>query len=82
MPPRTKLDELLEKAETPEDVLLAWEEHGGIGNNAAIAMVKWAQLVQKTKGKFMSQQQDLMNDQRLLGMMDTISAEVRKSGPE
>ncbi|KAF7658760.1 hypothetical protein LDENG_00008240 [Lucifuga dentata] len=76
MPPRTKLHELVEKAAIPEDILLAWEQHGGNGNQAAIALVKWVQLVQKMKGKFISQQNDLMIEPRLLDMMDTISSQV------
>lgn len=76
LPPRTKLDELVEKAATPEEILLAWEQHGGNANQAGMAMVKWVQLIQKMKGKFIYQQNDLMSDPRLLDMMDTISSQV------
>lgn len=75
-PARTQLEELVEKAAVPEDILQAWAEHGGKGNQAANALIWWTQLMLKTKGKFKEPQ--LVTDSRLLDMMDTISREVRK----
>ncbi|XP_076010023.1 FAST kinase domain-containing protein 4 [Genypterus blacodes] len=72
MPPRTKLTELLEKAAAPEAVLRAWDEHGGNGNNAGMALVKWNLLVQKKKKGSPMSQHVQMNDPRLQDMMDTI----------
>ncbi|XP_070691248.1 FAST kinase domain-containing protein 4 [Pempheris klunzingeri] len=77
IPPRTQLDELVDKAEEPENILLAWAEHRGNGNQAGNALIKWVQLTLKTKGKFKDQPPELMEDSRLLDMMDTISKEAR-----
>uniref|UniRef100_UPI0037E7D2DB FAST kinase domain-containing protein 4 n=1 Tax=Semicossyphus pulcher TaxID=241346 RepID=UPI0037E7D2DB len=76
MPVRSKLDELVEKAEEPEQILLAWEEHGGNAHQAANALINWTQLVVKTKGKFNKQPPELMTDPRLLHMMNILSREV------
>lgn len=78
MPTFTQLDELVEKAAVPEDILLAWGEHGGNSNQAANALMKWTLLVLRTKGKF----KELMVDSRLLDMMDTISGQVSKPDTE
>ncbi|XP_003450964.1 FAST kinase domain-containing protein 4 isoform X1 [Oreochromis niloticus] len=75
-PTRTQLDESVDKATVPEDILSAWEKYGGNGNQAATALMKWAQLVLKTKGKFKEQQPELMTDSRLLDMMNTLSRQV------
>ncbi|GAA6227074.1 protein TBRG4 isoform X1 [Lates japonicus] len=72
MPTLTELDELLEKAAVPEDVLLAWKEHGGNGDQAAKALMKWTLLVLQMKGNF----NELMVDPRLVDMMGTLVKQV------
>ncbi|KAM4601030.1 FAST kinase domain-containing protein 4 [Polymixia lowei] len=74
-PKRTQLDELVEKAETPEEILLAWAGQSGNANQAAIAMVKLARLIQGTKGRF-TKTAELMMDPRMQDMMDTITGQV------
>ncbi|XP_041650314.1 FAST kinase domain-containing protein 4 [Cheilinus undulatus] len=77
-PARTQLDELVEKAEDPESILLAWAEYGGSSQQAANALVKWAQLVQKTNRDFKKQAPDMMTDPRLLNIINTVAQAVNK----
>ncbi|XP_061675893.1 FAST kinase domain-containing protein 4 isoform X2 [Syngnathoides biaculeatus] len=73
MPTRTQLEETVEKAAVPEDVLRAWEQHGGNGNQAACTLLAWTRIVQKTQGKFPRQ---LAADTRLRDMMDIIPQQI------
>ncbi|XP_015258479.1 PREDICTED: protein TBRG4 [Cyprinodon variegatus] len=75
-PPRTQLDETMEKATAPEDILSTWEAYGGNGNQAAVALMKWTQLMLKTKGKFKGDQTEILTDSRLMDIMDTLSKQV------
>lgn len=74
MPVRTQLEELVEKAVVPEDILKAWAEYGGNGNQAANAMTKWTRLVLMKKDTSKAQ----IMDPRLQDIMNTISQQVRK----
>ncbi|CAL8247161.1 unnamed protein product [Lota lota] len=76
MPRRTQLDKLVEKADTPEDILWAWKEHRGNGNQAAIAMVKLSRMVQGTQGWITTKDADILMDPRLQDIMDTINGQV------
>lgn len=72
-----QLDELLDKAMAPEDVMSAWAKDGKDANQAAVALTKWTRLMLKTKGKFMGQESEL-SDSRLQDMMNNLSQNVRK----
>ncbi|XP_058504807.1 FAST kinase domain-containing protein 4 [Solea solea] len=72
IPTFTKLEELVEKAAVPEDILLAWVEHRGNSNQAAYVLMKWTLLVLKTKGKL----KDLRVDPRIHDLLDTVSQQV------
>lgn len=79
---RTQLDQFLENATVPEDVLLAWEKHGKNGNQAACALVRWSRLALSTGGNIKEPKPELLTDSRLLDMMDTASRQVRKLNTE
>ncbi|XP_030014407.1 FAST kinase domain-containing protein 4 [Sphaeramia orbicularis] len=76
MPTRTELDDQLDKAVEPEDILVAWAEHGGNGNQAASALKQWTFLMLKTNPTFRNELPTLMMDSRLLDMMNTVSQNV------
>ncbi|KAK7886372.1 hypothetical protein WMY93_025993 [Mugilogobius chulae] len=76
LPTRTLLDDLVDKAVDPEDILKAWDENSGTGNQAASALKKWTHLVLKTKGKFKEQPPELLEDPRLKDILTTVSQQV------
>lgn len=73
LPERTKLDNLVENAETPEDILAAWAANKGNANQAANALMRWTQLVLKTTGKF---EEHRPEDSRLQNMMEVLRQHV------
>ncbi|CAG6015526.1 unnamed protein product [Menidia menidia] len=76
VPLRTPLDECMEKASAPEEVLSAWAMYKGNGNQAASALMKWTQLILKTKGNLREHRSELLTDSRLQNMKDTLSRKV------
>ncbi|XP_021412973.2 FAST kinase domain-containing protein 4 [Oncorhynchus mykiss] len=75
-PKRTQLDELLERAQSPQDVLQAWAAQGGKANQAAKTLVQLVRLAGREKGGAKMDQFELLNDPRLLDIMDTVTAQV------
>ncbi|XP_029479091.2 FAST kinase domain-containing protein 4-like [Oncorhynchus nerka] len=75
-PKRTQLDELLERAQSPQDVLQAWAAQGGKANQAAKALVQLVRLAGREKGGAKMDQFELLNDPRLLDILDTVTAQV------
>jgi hypothetical protein len=75
-PKRTQLDELLERAQSPQDVLKAWAAQGGKANQAAKTLVQLVRLAGREKGGAKVDQFELLNDPRLLDIMDTVTAQV------
>ncbi|KAM9806300.1 FAST kinase domain-containing protein 4 [Syngnathus typhle] len=73
MPTRTQLDEILEKAAVPEEILVAWEQHGGNGNQAASTLLAWTRMMQKTQA---NTHQLHTKDPRLRDIMDTITRQI------
>ncbi|KAJ8291004.1 hypothetical protein GJAV_G00020290 [Gymnothorax javanicus] len=70
----TELEQLLEKACSPEHVCQLWEEKGGGGaNQAAISIIKLTKLSVEKGGSDCS---DLLQDPRLLDMLSKVSNEV------
>ncbi|XP_042345888.1 FAST kinase domain-containing protein 4 [Plectropomus leopardus] len=80
IPKVTQLADLVEKATVPEDILLAWAEHGQTANEAAHALKQLTLLVLKTKGKFNGDAPNLtlnlMKDSRVQDIINTISQAV------
>lgn len=73
---RTPLEELIDEATTPENILQAWAKHSGSGNQAARALMKLTYLVIKTEGSFKVQSPELLADPSVKKMMKTVSKQV------
>ncbi|XP_053743609.1 FAST kinase domain-containing protein 4 [Synchiropus splendidus] len=73
--PFTPLDKKVDVMTIPEDILLAWVEHEGNGNQGANAFIKWTKLVLKAResGK---EQPDAMTDPRLKDIMNVVSKQI------
>ncbi|XP_017280430.1 FAST kinase domain-containing protein 4 [Kryptolebias marmoratus] len=76
IPAPTELNQMVEKAKTPEDILSAWEKYGSNANDAAGTLSKWSQLVIKAQGKFTKPEPELLSDSRVQSMMNILSQEV------
>lgn len=77
MPSRTPLDDLLDEATESEDILQAWAEYPGTGNQAARVFRKLAHLV-INNDRFKEQFPELLADRRLKNILTTLSKEVSK----
>ncbi|XP_023681479.1 FAST kinase domain-containing protein 4 [Paramormyrops kingsleyae] len=75
VPRRTELDELVEKASSPREVLQLWAERDANANETALCVIQLARMVLE-KGD--SKHSDLLQDPRLQTMLDQVSSEVRK----
>ncbi|XP_061771709.1 FAST kinase domain-containing protein 4 [Nerophis ophidion] len=74
-PFRTKLDETVDNATVPEEILKAWKQHRGDANQAARTLLMWTKLKQKTNEKFQPNTSSAM-DSRLQDMMNTINKHI------
>ncbi|XP_015212779.2 FAST kinase domain-containing protein 4 [Lepisosteus oculatus] len=80
-PERTELDQLLEQARSPQELLQLWAERGGKANQAAIAVVHLARLAgdrQAAQGgeKGGSDTDDLLYDSRFQDLLHTVNSQV------
>lgn len=74
VPRRTELDELVEKASSPQEILHLWAERGANANETALCIIQLARMVLE-KGD--SKHSDLLQDPRLQTMLDQVSSEVK-----
>uniref|UniRef100_A0AAY5KQJ0 FAST kinase domain-containing protein 4 n=1 Tax=Esox lucius TaxID=8010 RepID=A0AAY5KQJ0_ESOLU len=75
-PKRTQLDELLERAQSPQGVLEAWAAQRGNANQAAKALVQLVRLAVGDKVGARTEQSELLNDPRLLDILATVNSQV------
>ncbi|XP_018618320.2 FAST kinase domain-containing protein 4 [Scleropages formosus] len=73
VPKRTELDDLVEKAGGPEEVLRLWAERGATANQTAIYIFHLARLASE---KGAPGHADLLRDRRLQDMFDRVSSQV------
>ncbi|KAM9783239.1 FAST kinase domain-containing protein 4 [Neosynchiropus ocellatus] len=73
--PTTPLDKKVDVTTVPEDILLAWVEHEGDGNQGAYAFIKWTMLVLKDRERG-KEEPDAMTDPRLKDMMTVVSKQI------
>ncbi|KAG7469996.1 hypothetical protein MATL_G00134980 [Megalops atlanticus] len=72
-PKRTELDELVEKASSPQEILQLWDDHSGSANQAAITLI---QLVKLAVEKGESDRANLLEDHRFQDMVELVSSQV------
>ncbi|XP_017551272.2 FAST kinase domain-containing protein 4 [Pygocentrus nattereri] len=70
---RTKLDVLVEKATSPQEVLQAWEDLGGSPNQAASCLSQLSRLV---VGKGGADSADVLQDPRCVDLLETVNSQV------
>ncbi|KAJ7985636.1 hypothetical protein DPEC_G00354120 [Dallia pectoralis] len=75
-PKRTQLDELLDRAQSPQKVLEAWAAQGGNANQAAKAFIQFVRLAVADKGGAKIEPSELLNDPRLLDIFAIVNAQV------
>ncbi|KAJ8353913.1 hypothetical protein SKAU_G00214800 [Synaphobranchus kaupii] len=70
---RTELEQLVDMAGSPEDVLKLWADKGGSANQAANSFIKLSKLSMQKGGLDCT---DILQDPRLLDMLSKVSSEV------
>lgn len=75
-PKRTHLDDLVDKAVSPEDVLRAWVKKRGNANQAAHCIIKLTRLAQGDWGQTSSHPAEVLDDPRLQDMVEAIHGQM------